>query len=131
MERRFRKHLPSRYLYLQRLLVPSWYVSLGASRAAADLIGSEMMDLRETVLIYKLAERRVKFISGHIVCRPKTRSKFEQEWRFVTVLRDPVKRWVSEFVYNTVRDSGVGKERAADRAVSGIASGICYCAPVH
>lgn len=86
---------------VDRLIVPNWYLHLRASRLAADVMGCEMSELREAVLIYKLAEGRSKFVTGHIACKPRTRETFEQQWRFVTVLRDPVKRWISEFVYNT------------------------------
>jgi hypothetical protein len=89
------------YSYSERLIVPNWRISLRASQTAATLLGRSMMDVRETVLAYKLAEARAKFVTGHIACRPTTREAFEHEWRFVTVLRDPVSRWISEFVYNT------------------------------
>ena len=89
------------YSIRDRLVVPNWYVNLRASRTAAEVIGCGMMNLREAVLIYKLAEAKAKFVTGHIVCRPRTREAFEAQWQFVTVLRDPVKRWISEFVYNT------------------------------
>jgi hypothetical protein len=118
------------YSFWDRLIVPNWYVNLHASRTAAAVLECGMMDLREAVLTYKLAEAKTKFVTGHIVCRPRTREAFDAQWQFVTVLRDPVKRWISEFVYNTYGKQDWARntlpiEAYVDSAV-GVASGRRY-----
>lgn len=79
-------------------------IDLRASQEAARLFSMEMMEAREVVLAYHLSIARNRFGSGHVYCRPHLVDRFMNEWHFVTLLRNPVDRWISEYVYNTYKD---------------------------
>ena len=89
----------------ERRALPSFSVDLRASAKAARATGRSMMSVREEVLAYALAQNRYRFVTGHVMCRPRLVDEFQDTWHFVTVLRDPVERWVSEYVYNTRKES--------------------------
>ena len=86
---------------LERRLFPTFSVDPRASHRAAGATSGRMMRVREEILAYALALGRYRFVTGHVPCRPGLVEGFRCEWHFVTVLRDPVERWVSEYVYNT------------------------------
>jgi len=80
-----------------------------ASQKAAQVSGLEMSKVREAVLGYQLATDSYCFGTGHVYCRPSLVKAFNSRWHFVTMLRHPVKRWVSEYVFNTFKQSSWGK----------------------
>jgi hypothetical protein len=90
---------------LERRLFPTFSVDPRASLRAAEATSGRMMEVREEILAYGLASGRFRFVTGHVPCRPGLVEAFQGEWHFVTVLRDPVERWVSEYVYNTEKGS--------------------------
>ena len=94
------------YTRMERRTVPVFAMNLPASARAAEATGREMMELREEVVAYHLALGRHRFVRAHSTCRPRLVDAFRDQWHFVTVLRDAVARWVSEYVYNTTKASG-------------------------
>ncbi len=56
--------------------------------------------LREQKLISKLSKKRYKYVKGHFRCTSEVRQKFEKDWIFMTILRDPVRRWISQYFFN-------------------------------
>lgn len=76
-----------------------------ASQRAGEVISKGMMDVRETILAYNLSNPRNRFGRGHVWCRPHLVDAFSPEWSFVTLLRNPVSRWISLFTYNTYKTS--------------------------
>ncbi len=60
---------------------------------------------RENVLRYFLSDEQVGLVMGHYPCRKNTLDFFEEEWKFVTILRNPIDRFISHFLYNTHKDS--------------------------
>jgi hypothetical protein len=90
---------------LERRLFPIFSVDIRASLRAAEATSSTMMAVREEVLAYALARGRYRFATGHVASRPRMVDEFQRDWNFVTVLRDPVERWISEYVYNTGKAS--------------------------
>lgn len=74
-------------------------------KAAKKVYGQEYnsfehcFQLRQSVAAYAM-ESRIKCISGHI---PYSRNLFENtdsKYLFITVLRDPVQRFISKYLYN-------------------------------
>ena len=57
------------------------------------------MFCRQAILIDFLDRDRSRFISGHVYAIPKTVKAFPN-WNFITILRSPVERFISEFIYN-------------------------------
>lgn len=54
----------------------------------------------EHILLYFMNQKKVRCIIGHIPFSEIAFNNFGQEYAFVTLLRDPVERWISEFYYN-------------------------------
>lgn len=64
-----------------------------------------MLNLRKEILEKKLSNRRYKYLTGHFRCTEEIRKAHEEEWNFITVIRDPIKRWISEFFFNVHKKS--------------------------
>ncbi|MFO7904331.1 MAG: sulfotransferase family 2 domain-containing protein [Pirellulaceae bacterium] len=95
--------LSSAYSVTDRALIPETNINLVASARVAEVFSRSMMEIREEVLAYALAQESSRLAMGHVPCKPRLVRAFSQEWRFVTVLRDPTTRFVSEYVYNTLK----------------------------
>ncbi|WP_444889983.1 hypothetical protein [Microbulbifer sp. DLAB2-AA] len=80
-------------------------IKLQESKYAADILETSMMSVRETVLAYNLSIKSNFFGRGHCFCRPNLIRNFYHEWNFLTVLRDPIERWISLYVYNSFKES--------------------------
>lgn len=93
----------------ERMLFRNFSVALGASEIAASHAGLPPMKLREYVLAYHLALPQYKYAGGHVHCPPSLVERFGHNWAFVTILRDPVDRWISEYVYNRFKVSDWAK----------------------
>jgi len=63
------------------------------------------MRTREIYLSLQLADCQNVFGTGHSHCRPCIVEAFKEEWAFVTILRNPIDRWISEYVYSTYKAS--------------------------
>ena len=85
--------------------VESFDIQQEASLRAANFLGTPMMGAREAVLAYNLSIQKNYFGRGHSYCRPGLVSEFLTDWKFVTILRNPVDRWISEYVYNSYKTS--------------------------
>ncbi|MCW8109505.1 sulfotransferase family protein [Alteromonas ponticola] len=101
------------------------YIDLKSSQTAAELLGVDMMTARETQLVFQLNDPQMRYTNGHCVAHPQVVSKFCNDWHFITILRDPVKRFISEYVYNRFKASEWQKHEddleqylASDKAVS-------------
>lgn len=58
-----------------------------------------VLKTRETVLLYLMFTNK-KFISGHYCFNEAIYRKFNNKYKFITILRDPVKRVLSHYFYN-------------------------------
>lgn len=63
-----------------------------------------VLDYRNLLLIYFLNLNHTKLIAGHFCFSDPAYQDFKDKYVFVTVLRDPVKRWISAFFYNKYRE---------------------------
>lgn len=76
-----------------------------SSKQAADRAGRGLLEYRRDLLIYELERRgRSRFLSGHWPVDADLVRAYRPGWRFVTLLRDPVERWLSHFLYNSASD---------------------------
>ncbi len=71
-----------------------------ASVRAARLAGRDVLNFRRDVLLFALERLREGFIAGHFAFSRTAWDEFHPKWRFITVLRDPVRRWFSHYFYN-------------------------------
>jgi hypothetical protein len=103
------------------------YLDLDASRVAAKILSPsidpfsatddyELFKFREFLLLYFMSEKSSKFISGHFGFSELAFRAFHSEFAFLTMLRDPVKRWISLYFYNRGRNrhAGVASMELAD-----------------
>ncbi|WP_218310256.1 sulfotransferase family 2 domain-containing protein [Alteromonas antoniana] len=81
------------------------YIDLKASQVSEQLLGIDMMRARESQLISHLESPHMVYTNGHCIARPDVVGKYYKHWHFVTVLRDPVDRFISEYVYNRYKSS--------------------------
>jgi hypothetical protein len=80
------------------------------SAAAADIYfeGTDVtrrqyyhvLRFREALMLYGLANPKHRYVAGHFAYSPSAHERFGHEYAFVTLLRDPVRRWVSHYFYN-------------------------------
>ncbi|CAD5280356.1 Sulfotransferase family protein [Alteromonas sp. 38] len=84
-------------------------IDLAGSKVSSELLNIDMTTAREVQLASNLNDKYKKFITGHCRARPEFVDRFGDSWNFITILRDPSKRFVSEFVYNKFKESDWGK----------------------
>lgn len=53
-----------------------------------------ILKLRENLLLYFMNKKNTKYISGHFTFSEIAYREFHGKYAFITVLRDPVKRWI-------------------------------------
>lgn len=90
------------------------------SKHAADFLQMDLLALRRTLLVYELhrgGSRR--FVTGHYPASPEICEKWRGRWNFVTVLRDPVERWISHYFYAYQADSPFAINQPLDEFVGG------------
>lgn len=76
------------------------YLDPHASTRAAEMLGQDMATYRGRLLLYHMAQQPTRYISGHFTYVDAAWEHFGNAWRYVTVLRDPVARWFSNYFYN-------------------------------
>lgn len=77
-------------------------VTIGAeaSAKAAESCGENLQAVRSALFHYWLQERSAIYISGHVPFSEAVGRDFVGEWDFVTIVREPVDRFFSEYFYN-------------------------------
>ncbi len=88
-----------------QLLLKDFIYDLGAALKAAEFAGRSIWTFSPELLAYHLASDRHKFAAGHIHAPPKLVDTFADRWSFITVLRDPVERFLSAYAYDTYKKS--------------------------
>mgnify|MGYP001790926903 CR=1 FL=1 len=64
---------------------------------------SLVMKFREMLLFYHMSQRHIELIAGHFPFSSRVAQSFQDKYAFITILRDPVDRWVSSYFYNRNR----------------------------
>ncbi|MDP2760789.1 MAG: sulfotransferase family 2 domain-containing protein [Sideroxyarcus sp.] len=87
---------------LSALLTPNNIIHLNsvASAFAAQRMGKSIGEFRDEIVGYYFAHPAAKFISGHFHFDSSSCKLLSEGWSFITLLRDPVPRFVSAFYYN-------------------------------
>lgn len=65
-------------------------------------------------VVYLMSQPKVRYISGHVCFSPKVFSAVSDQWDYLTVLRDPVDRYISEYFYLKYRNVSGGRRRRFD-----------------
>lgn len=76
-----------------------------ASFNAAKLSDLRTLKFRENLLLYFMSMKNVKYISGHFSFSEIAFREFHNKFVFITVLREPVRRWISVYFYNKYKKS--------------------------
>lgn len=71
-----------------------------ASKKAADQLGVPLHVHREHVLLHLMGLPNRKLISGHFHFSEAAYREYYSRYTFVTLIRDPVERWYSQYFYN-------------------------------
>lgn len=71
----------------------------GASKRAAEVKGGDLVEERFSLLHYAL-NSRAKFVSGHFSINEDILNDYIEHWNFITLMRDPVEKWISNFFFN-------------------------------
>tara|TARA_R110002050_G_scaffold224120_4_gene360087 strand:- start:761 stop:1534 length:774 start_codon:yes stop_codon:yes gene_type:complete len=85
--------------------VNTFHLKLWSTKKASQALNQDLATMRKSLLAYNLALPENYFGSGHINCPPQITHFFADEWDFITIMRNPVDRWISEYVYNTYKGS--------------------------
>jgi len=88
-------------------------IDLEASRVTAEVMSEEMQKIRQITLCEFLARKKSRYFSGHTSITTEILDQFATDWNFVTMLRNPVDRFVSEYTYNTHKRSSWAKNDAS------------------
>jgi hypothetical protein len=99
-----RKYRPSQVF---RLEAPPSARAADAFFAGQDVPRDQyfhVLRFREALLAYAMARGPTRYVSGHFAFSERIRGEIGEGWAFVTVLRDPVSRWLSHYLYNRYKD---------------------------
>ena len=77
----------------------------GASLKSSQLTGDSLRDCREQILLYHMSKEQQKLIYGHFFYSQKSYEAFGLEWEYITILREPVSKWFSQYFYNRFKKS--------------------------
>lgn len=67
-----------------------------------EALWADVHQLRQEMLFYLLSVK-AQFVGGHIYYSPIIKEQFDATHRFITVLRDPVERFISQYTYSSTR----------------------------
>ena len=62
--------------------------------------GVDHLVLRRQLLKQKLKQKSLRYLTGHAPCSSEMRHSHDNEWNFITVLRNPVDRFISAYFFN-------------------------------
>lgn len=75
-----------------------------AATQAANLHQNDHYQFRRELLAYEGEKGSSPLISGHYPFNHQFYERHNQNWNFVTLLRDPLERWYSEYYWNRHKD---------------------------
>lgn len=75
-----------------------------AAIQAADALGIDHLAFQRNISLYFLAQD-FEYVYGHFTFSNKAYELFHDKYKFVTLLRDPVKKWISLYFYNRYKKS--------------------------
>lgn len=77
-----------------------------ASFAAARVLGRPVAEFRSELLLYYLAQPTTRLITGHFPFVATAAQGPGEDFAFVTILRNPVRRWISAFLFSAAKPAG-------------------------
>jgi hypothetical protein len=84
-----------------RALDPTqFYLDAPAVFQTANAFDQHYREISERLLLYAMAHPKYRFITGHFFFSEKAQRDFGERWQTITVLRDPISRWFSQYFFN-------------------------------
>jgi len=83
-----------------------------ASLKASQKLGVGLFHYREILLNYFMECEKVQYISGHFPFSSTAYESFKDNFTFLTILREPVSRFLSEYFYNRYKQSNHQAEKS-------------------
>lgn len=80
-----------------------------AASETASYLGKDRYQYRRELLAYHLEASETPYIFGHYPFSSELAQRYGDQWTFVTLLRDPVKRWYSEYYWNRYKSHSYDK----------------------
>ena len=77
-----------------------FHLDVMAIDSAAHALEKPIIELKRDVLNYSMAHKSYRYISGHFAYSEKAMQVYGDEWKYITLLRDPVSKWFSQYFYN-------------------------------
>ena len=96
-------YYPFRFLKYRKKGFPGNLNSRAAS-VIAEQSGLNRYEFRRQLLSYFVERSDSAFISGHYPFDDEVYSQHKENWNFITLLRDPVARWYSEYFWNRYKN---------------------------
>jgi len=81
-------------------------LDVSASFAAARALGRPVAEFRSKLLLYYVAQPTTRLITGHFPFVAAAARGPGEDFAFVTILRNPVRRWISAFLYSSAKPAG-------------------------
>jgi hypothetical protein len=82
-----------------------------AARILGEKSNYNILRMQHEVLLYLMGiqKQTASLIMGHIPFSKTAYNEFHDRYAFVTILRNPVDRWLSEYTFNKFKESGFRK----------------------
>jgi hypothetical protein len=88
-----------------RALDPTqFYLDAPAVFQTASVFNQHYREISERLLLYAMSHPKHRFITGHFFFSEKAQREFGEHWQTITVLRDPVSRWFSQYFFNRYKE---------------------------
>jgi hypothetical protein len=94
--------IKNKYRLRDRLLRKNKFVTVNASASTkgSDIVNESLWGYREKILAYYLSIGSNKFVAGHFPFSDLAFKSYQDEWKFISLLRNPVDRWFSHYFFN-------------------------------
>lgn len=89
-----------------------------ASEYAVSITQVPQMTLKRAFLAYTLAATPARLITGHFAFSRPVHEAYKDRWDFISLLREPVARWLSNYSYNLGQDTIFGIDAPLEEFVS-------------
>ena len=96
-------YYPMRFLRYGRKGFPG-LLNAPKSSKAAEMADIDIYSYRRTLLMQHVESNSSPYISGHYPFSSEIHKEYGEDWNCITLLRDPVKRFYSEYLWNRYKD---------------------------
>lgn len=84
-----------------------FFFDAAAAVKGARLTETGWKQYNEQILLYQLAKPNVMYVAGHFFYSKNAFDAFSDRWNFITILRNPVDRWFSQYYFNRYKKTGM------------------------